>query len=108
MTARRALTKAERQRLLDAYGCCAGCGRHVASYEKWEADHIKPLVEGGADELENMQPLCPQCHAAKSGGENRARGKTRRIQRTNDEYAQYGRKLNARERQLVKMGKDVD
>ena len=28
----------------------------------WEADHIHPLVEGGADTLENLRTLCLPCH----------------------------------------------
>ncbi len=28
----------------------------------WEADHIHPLCEGGADTLENLRTLCLPCH----------------------------------------------
>ena len=28
----------------------------------WEADHIHPLSEGGADTLENLRTLCLPCH----------------------------------------------
>jgi len=28
----------------------------------WEADHIRPVVEGGDSDLENMRTLCIPCH----------------------------------------------
>ena len=37
-------------------------------------DHIIPLAEGGEDVPENTQPLCVQCHAAKTKAES-ARGR---------------------------------
>jgi len=39
-----------------------------------EADHIRPLAQGGARlDVRNVQPLCRECHAAKTAREN---GKT--------------------------------
>jgi len=38
-----------------------GCG-DVTS----EADHIKPVSQGGGDEMDNLQGLCARCHADKS------------------------------------------
>ncbi|GLV21989.1 hypothetical protein TomMM35A_18420 [Sphingobium sp. TomMM35A] len=32
-------------------------------------DHITPLAEGGSKERENMQPICRDCHAAKTAKE---------------------------------------
>ena len=38
-------------------------------------DHIVPLAEGGADDDDNIQPLCRACHDEKSMAERlRARG----------------------------------
>lgn len=31
-----------------------------------EIDHIKPLSQGGTNQRDNLQPLCYQCHAAKT------------------------------------------
>ncbi len=39
-------------------------------------DHIKPLAEGGLDELSNTQGLCSACHDFKSAAES-ARGRRR-------------------------------
>jgi 5-methylcytosine-specific restriction protein A len=37
-------------------------------------DHIKPISEGGAAlDLENLQTLCKQCHAIKTGKETSKR-----------------------------------
>lgn len=48
---------------------CRTCG-DVAR----EVDHIRPLAQGGARlDVRNVQPLCRECHAAKTAREN---GKT--------------------------------
>jgi 5-methylcytosine-specific restriction enzyme A len=49
---------------------CAARGDVVLATER---DHIVPLEEGGKDEDANVQPLCADCHDAKSKAE-RARG----------------------------------
>ena len=45
-------------------GKCNHCNiklRHLG-----QLDHKKPLMVGGSDELENLQYLCPMCHAHKT------------------------------------------
>ena len=42
------------------------CGICGVMAEEWNADHIKPIKDGGAHEPENMQLLCLGCHKAKS------------------------------------------
>ena len=41
-------------------------------------DHIKPLAEGGADDDDNVQPLCQACSDAKTRAEAR-RGRARGV-----------------------------
>ncbi|KPI33296.1 HNH endonuclease [Actinobacteria bacterium OV450] len=48
--------------LRDSYGCCIAC---MAPDGPLEPDHIVPLSQGGWDEVENIQPLCRACNAAK-------------------------------------------
>ena len=43
----------------------------------WHTDHIVALANGGPDEPQNMQPLCPSCHTLKTARENSERGKAR-------------------------------
>ena len=45
-----------------------------------ELDHIVPVAEGGTDGLDNLQWVCPSCHAEKSRREA-ARGISRRVAR---------------------------
>lgn len=52
---------------------CRQCARHGLVSLATERDHIVPLEEGGTDTEGNVQPLCAECHAAKSGAES-ARG----------------------------------
>lgn len=43
----------------DAFGAWMQYSAHgdTSSHYGWEIDHIKPLAEGGTDELANLQPL---------------------------------------------------
>lgn len=54
-------------------GVCALCRQTVV---EWQADHIVPVVEGGADlGLKNLRTLCTACHkgeTAKLAGRRRA------------------------------------
>lgn len=61
------------------HGKCACCGLIRADHE---VDHIKPLEQGGTDDLSNLQLLCAWmdehgvkqgCHAKKSAAEAAAR-----------------------------------
>lgn len=40
---------------------CAACGQA----KPLEADHVMPLAKGGLNVIENIQPLCKSCNAAK-------------------------------------------
>ncbi len=59
--------------LRDQYQC-RQCGRVVLPSDA-ECDHIVPLADGGADEVENLQTLCKDCHLEKSVSENRRRNR---------------------------------
>lgn len=44
---------------------CRTCGAPAN-----EVDHIVNVAEGGSDELENLQALCPPCHRRKTQAES--------------------------------------
>lgn len=52
------------------HGICALCGKQCGQgfwgsskwEHEWEADHIIPLVEGGAHAEDNVRTLCISCH----------------------------------------------
>lgn len=71
MTARASLTRAKRARIfLAAEGRCHICNFKIdATKQKWEAEHVKPLWLGGADDETNMRPAHVACHARKSADE---------------------------------------
>jgi 5-methylcytosine-specific restriction endonuclease McrA len=63
---------------------CAGCGIVFESPlvtggpiypepRQLELDHIVPLIDGGTDLPDNLQLLCPPCHAQKTAHECRER-----------------------------------
>ena len=43
---------------------CAGCESLLPA--AFQIDHREPLWRGGPDHLDNLQALCPNCHAAKT------------------------------------------
>lgn len=64
---------AKRQRVALAHGYqCAGCGRAWLSH-KDQIDHRIPREQGGSNEESNLQPLCNECHQAKTAAEAKAR-----------------------------------
>ena len=55
----RTATEAQRQILLARYGGCFHCAAHPALCQ---IHHIKPVAEGGPTKIENMVPVCWDCH----------------------------------------------
>jgi len=43
---------------------CARCS-HLLDHT-YEVDHIRPLFLNGSNEMQNLQALCPHCHAMKT------------------------------------------
>jgi len=53
---------------------CESCEKLGLVIPYHTIDHIKPITEGGEPlELENLQTLCRQCHAIKTGKETSKR-----------------------------------
>ena len=48
----------------NANGRCTICGKHLA-FSEMTLDHIIPLNQKGADEVENLQSCCYQCNQMK-------------------------------------------
>ena len=69
--------QAMRAELFSNNPLCAECQKHGRVTLATQRDHIKPLAEGGADEIDNTQGLCDDCHDRKSEAE-RLRGVHRR------------------------------
>ena len=55
----RTATKAQRQILFARYGGCFHCAAHPALCQ---IHHIKPVSQGGSTRLDNMVPVCWDCH----------------------------------------------
>ena len=48
-------------------GMCNGCDKYMRKVE-FQIDHIKPIVKGGDNDIDNLQLLCPLCNSWKGGG----------------------------------------
>lgn len=46
---------------------------------RMDADHIKPLEDGGENRESNMRMVCKPCHREKTAVENKARAKADRV-----------------------------
>ena len=55
----RTATEAQRQILIACYGGCFHCGAHPALCQ---IHHIRPVSQGGSTKLDNMVPVCWDCH----------------------------------------------
>ena len=55
----RTATEAQRQILIARYGGCFHCAAHPALCQ---IHHIRPVSQGGSTRLDNMVPVCRDCH----------------------------------------------
>ena len=53
-----------RTRFLNSHPLCEMCYRQGRYTAATEVHHIKPLSEGGTNDLNNLMPLCKSCHSA--------------------------------------------
>jgi 5-methylcytosine-specific restriction enzyme A len=51
---------------------CRACNEQGFVKGATTVDHIKPKRHGGTDDLENLQPLCDECHKTKTAKEHSA------------------------------------
>ena len=73
---KRTLTSADKKRIAANQGWkCKKCGNPLQA--RHHIDHIKEFSKGGSDKEDNLQALCPNCHAEKPE-EERYRNKKRK------------------------------
>lgn len=73
MAKRPTTTAAMKLKVLEMCGAKVACGNTNycgmdTPISEIEYDHFIPLALGGKHEVENLQPLCPTCHSAKTRG----------------------------------------
>lgn len=72
-------------------GQCARCGSREYRTEK---DHVMPLCLGGSDGIENLQPVCARCNAAK--GPEAIDWRTKAYPRWREHYNRVAASINER------------
>lgn len=70
----------ERDRLFKGEPVCRECDRNGRTTVATIRDHIVPLAFGGRDIAENTQPLCRDCHDAKTKQESSEGARASRFQ----------------------------
>ena len=69
MHRRKVLTEVQKRIIASEqkYMCAGEICKHVQLLPRtWELDHIIPLFLDGTNEFDNLQILCPNCHALKT------------------------------------------
>ncbi|MEM6900312.1 MAG: HNH endonuclease signature motif containing protein [Pseudomonadota bacterium] len=74
---RRALNLSQKLEVMMARALCPGCFKPFKG--KAEFDHIQALSANGADDTDNLQPLCPACHKDKTRTDNKRAKKNARL-----------------------------
>ena len=64
MIARNVSSRTKRKVAADQKWVCTRCDELLPA--EFEVDHILPLFKGGNNHIDNLQALCPTCHAAKT------------------------------------------
>lgn len=78
--------QSRRQKVLRRDGfICQECGVRSTRVDdvRFDVDHIVPKSDGGSHALENLQTLCPSCHAQKHSGNRRLGQRARKYKRRN-------------------------
>lgn len=50
---------------------CQLCGRICNGKKEAHCDHIKAVVDGGTDDMDNLRTLCQSCHSSRTWKDNR-------------------------------------
>jgi len=81
-------------------GRCAYCG--VVLSNGWHVDHIKPKIIGGTDNIENLNPSCPDCNNYKGGTD--LEGYRKQLRRLLNEKPEYLFRSKTKMQVAIKMG----
>jgi 5-methylcytosine-specific restriction protein A len=69
-----------RQRIFDAAGgVCHICKLAIKPGETWQADHVKALINGGANTEGNLAPAHGHCHVGKSAIDVKEKAKVAKV-----------------------------
>lgn len=79
-TPRKVLTDQQRAKLfLDLSGQCHKCTRPIRPGEKWIAEHVRALQNGGTNEPENWGLTCSNCLPVKNAEDAKIAAKARHV-----------------------------
>jgi 5-methylcytosine-specific restriction protein A len=88
-----------RLRVLERFGrrCdpARGCGRPLRPGDAWTCDHIRAVINGGANRERNLHPLCEWCQPPKTQADvhEKSRSYRKRLRHAGIKVAAKGRPL---------------
>jgi 5-methylcytosine-specific restriction protein A len=86
-----------RTRIFDrAGGVCHLCKLPIKPAETWDADHVRAIINGGANAESNLAPAHKHCHLAKTRADVAEKAKVAAKRRKNDGRARPPSKLRSR------------
>ena len=63
LEARKGFTPKQRATLFTEHGgLCHICNSKIQVGQAWDVDHVRPLAEGGTNDLSNLRPAHEKCH----------------------------------------------
>lgn len=68
-----------RDRLKQKFPNCNICGRKIEAAEKMALDHVKALINGGANSEANLRPVHQSCHVDKTAQDVAEKAKIAKI-----------------------------
>lgn len=76
---RQAFTTTFERDVLRRFVVCAQCGERMRKRSEYQLDHEIPREIGGKHAVENVRPLCIECHKAKTALDAKVIAKAKRL-----------------------------
>lgn len=94
---RKVLTPQQRAKLfLEKKGVCFSCKRRLGPKDKWIAEHLLALENGGTNDWANLDVCCSDCFAKKNAKDDAIAAKTRSVATKHFLHSSLTKKKNSK------------